>query len=70
MIILVNITPFLLIPAKFATSGLLQITQFERKGYDVRALSRVSNFVIDEVMRPKFDYYSISIKEGLPNLIL
>ena len=58
--------------AKMATSGLLKITKFWNKGYDVivsvedvtnKILSRDSNYIVDLFMWPKFSNSSISMKE-------
>ena len=58
--------------AKMATPGLLKITIFWNKGYDVinsvddvnnKILSRDSNYIVDVFMLPKFGNSSISIKE-------
>ena len=55
-----------------ATPGLLKITIFWNKGYDVinsvddvnnKILSRDSNYIVDVFMLPKFGNSSISIKE-------
>ena len=54
------------------TPGLLKITIFWNKGYDVinsvddvnnKILSRDSNYIVDVFMLPKFGNSSISIKE-------
>ena len=58
--------------AKMATPGLLKITVFWNKGYDViipvddvtnKILLRDSNYVIDVFMWPKFGNSSISMRE-------
>ena len=58
--------------AKMATPGLLKITVFWNKGYDViisvddvtnKILSRDSNYIVDVVMWPKFGNSSISMRE-------
>ena len=58
--------------AKMATPGLLKITVFWNKGYDViipvddvtnKILSRDSNYIVDVVMWPKFGNFSISMRE-------
>ena len=65
--------------AKMATPGLLKITVFWNKGYDViisvhdvtnKILSRDSNYIIDVVMWPKFGNSSISMREVIITLIL
>ena len=57
---------------KMATPGLLKITVFWNKGYDViisvhdvtnKILSRNSNYIVDVVMWPKFGNSSISMSE-------
>ena len=59
-------------PAKVTTSGLLKITVFWKKGYDViipvddvtiKILSRDSNHIVDVFMWPKFGNSSISMRE-------
>ena len=58
--------------AKMTTRGLLKITVFWNKGYDViipvddvtnKILLRDSNYVIDVFMWPKFGNSSISMRE-------
>ena len=58
--------------AKMATPGLLKITVFWNKSYDViisvddvtnKILSRDSNYIVDVVMWPKFGNFSISMRE-------
>ena len=58
--------------AKMATPGLLKITVFWNKGYDViisvddvtnKILSRDSNYIVDVVMWPKFGNSNISMRE-------
>ena len=58
--------------AKMATPGLLKITVFWNKGYDViisvddvtnKILSRDSNYIVDVFMWPKFGNSSISMRE-------
>ena len=65
--------------AKMATPGLLKITVFWNKGYDViisvhdvtnKILSRDSNYIIDVVMWPKFGNSSISMREVIITSIL
>ena len=65
--------------AKMATSGLLKITKFWNKGYDVivsvedvtnKILSRDSNYIVDLFMWPKFSNSSISMKEVITTSIL
>ena len=65
--------------AKMATPGLLKITVFWNKGYDViisvddvtnKILSRDSNYIVDVVMWPKFGNSSIYIREVVITLIL
>ena len=58
--------------AKMATPGLLEITVFWKKGYDViipfndvtnKILSRDSNYIVNVFMWPKFGNCSISMRE-------
>ena len=65
--------------AKMATPGLLKITIFWNKGYDVinsvddvnnKILSRDSNYIVDVFMWPKFGNSSISMKEVITTSIL
>ena len=65
--------------AKMATQGLLKITVFLNKIYDViihvddvtnKIFSRDSNFIVDAFMRPKFGNCSISMKEVITTSIL
>ena len=65
--------------AKMATPGLLKITVFWNKGYDViipvddvtnKILSRDSNYIVDVVMWPKFGNSSICIREVIITSIL
>ena len=65
--------------AKMATPGLLKITVFWNKGYDViipvngvtnKILSRDSNYIVDVLMWPKFGNSSISMKEVVTTSIL
>ena len=62
-----------------ATPGLLKITAFWNKGYDViipvndvtsKILLRDSNHIVDAVMWPKFGNSSISIREVITTSIL
>ena len=79
MIILVNITLFLLMPVKLTVKSTENNSRnrFHRRHlktsvYDItnKILSRDLDLIIDVVMWPKFDCFSISIKEVLPTLIL
>ena len=65
--------------AKMVTLGLLKITAFWNKGYDViiyvddvtgHILSRDSNYIVDLFMLPKFGNGSISTREFITALIL
>ena len=65
--------------AKMATPGLLKITVFWNKGYDViipvdnvtnKVLSRDSNHIVDVFMWPKFGNSSISMREVITTSIL
>ena len=69
----------LMISAKIVTPGLLKITVFWNKGYDViisvddvtnKILSRDSNYIVDVVMWPKFGNSSISVREVIITSIL
>ena len=60
-----------MMPAKMAASGLLKITIFWNKGYDVivpvedvtnKIVSRDSNYIVDMLMWPKFGHSSISMR--------
>ena len=61
-----------MVSVKMATPGLLEITVFWNKGYDViipvdyitnQILSRDSNYIVDLLMWPKFGNSSISMRE-------
>ena len=65
--------------AEMVTLGLLKITVFWNKGYDViiyvddvtgHILSRDSNYIVDLFMLPKFGNCSISTREFITALIL
>ena len=65
--------------AKMAALGLLKITGFWNKGYDViisvddvtnKMLSRDSSYIIDVFMWPKFGNCSISMREVITTSIL
>ena len=65
--------------AKMATPGLLKVTVFWNKGYDViisvsevinKILSRDSNYIVDVFMWPKFGNSSISMREVITISIL
>ena len=65
--------------AKMATPGLLKITVFWNKGYDViisvddvtnKILSRDSNYIVDVFMWPKFGNSSISMSEVIKTTAL
>ena len=65
--------------AKMATPGLLKITIFWNKGYDViipvndvtnKILSRDSYYIVDAFMSPKFDNSSVSMREVITTSIL
>ena len=65
--------------AKMATPGLLKITVFWNKGYDViifvcdvtkKFLSRDSNYTVDVFMWPQFGNCSISMREVITTSIL
>ena len=68
-----------MISAKMATPGLLKITIFWNKGYDViipieyvtnTFLSRDSNYIVDALMWPKFGNCSISMRKVITTAIL
>ena len=68
-----------MISAKMATPGLLKITIFWNKGYDViipvddvtnKILSRDSNYIVDLFMWPKFGNSSISMTDVTTDSIL
>ena len=68
-----------MISAKMATPGVLKITVFWNKGYDVmirvddvinKILSRDSNYIVDVFMWPKFGNSSISMREVITTSIL
>ena len=65
--------------AKMATPGLLKMTVFWNKGYDViisidditnKILSRDSNYTVDVLLQPKFGNCSISMTEVITTSIL
>ena len=65
--------------AKMPTRGLLKITVFWNKGYDVtisvddvinKIISRDSNYIVDLFMWPKFGNCSISLREVITTSIL
>ena len=65
--------------AKMASPGLLKITIFWNKGYDViipvddvtnKILSRDSNYIVDVFMWSKFGNSSISMKQVITTSIL
>ena len=76
---LINRVIILMMSAKVATPGLLKITVFWNKGYDViisvddvtnKILSRDSNYIVDVFMWPKFSTCSISMREVIKTSIL
>ena len=69
----------LMMPAKMATSGLLKIRVYWKKGYDVKIsvydiinkfLSRDSIYIIDVAMWPKFGNCSMSMRKVIITSIL
>ena len=71
-IVLIKKVTGLMMSAKMATPGLLKITVFWNKGYDViiyvhdvtnKILSGDSNYIVDVVMWPKFGNSNISMRE-------
>ena len=78
-IFLIKLVIILMMLAKMANSGLLKITVFWNKGYDViipvndvtsKILSRDSNDIADVFMWPKFGNSSTSMKEVITTSIL
>ena len=78
-IFLIKMVTILMMSAKMATPGLLKITVFWNKGYDViisvddvtnKILSRDSNYIVDVVMWPKFGNSNISMREVIITSIL
>ena len=68
-----------MISAKIATPGLLKITVFWNKGYDVlisgddvtnKILSSRSNYIVDVAMWPKFGNCSASMREVTTTSVL
>ena len=68
-----------MMPAKMATPGLLKITVFWNKGYDViisvdyvtnKMLWHDSNYIVNVFMCPKFGNSSISMREVITTSIL
>ena len=69
----------LMMPAKMATLGLLEIKLFWNKDYDVinsahdvtnKILSRDSNYIVNVVMWPKFGNCWTSMREVITTSIL
>ena len=67
-----NMVTILMMLLKLASLGLLKVRVFTNKVYDViisvhdftnKILSHDSNYIVDVVMRPKFGYSSISMRE-------
>ena len=78
-ICLINLVIILMMSAKMATQGLLKITVFWNKVYDVitsvdditnKILSRNSNYIVDVFLWPKFCNASISMREVITTSIL
>ena len=78
-IFLIKLVIILMMSAKMATPGLLKITVFWNKGYDViisvddvtnKILSRDSNYIVDVFMWPKFGNCSISMRKVITTSIL
>ena len=78
-IVLIKKVIILMMSAKMATPGLLKITVFWNKGYDViisvhdvtnKILSRDSNYIIDVVIWPKFGNCSISMRKVIRTSVL
>ena len=58
--------------AKTATLGLLKVKIFRNKGYGItnKMLSLDSYYIVNVVMRSKFDNYSVSMREVIINSVL
>ena len=78
-ICLINLFIILMMSAKMANPGLLEITVFWNKGYDLiifvddvtnKISSRDSNYIVDLFMWPKFGNSSISMREVIITSIL
>ena len=78
-IFLIKLVIILMMSAKMATPGLLKITVFWNKGYDViisvddvtnKILWDDSNYIVDLIMWPKFGNSSISMGEVITTSIL
>ena len=78
-IFLIKLVIILMMSAKMATPGLLKITVFWNKGYDViisvddvtnKILWHDSNYIVDLFMWPKFGNSSISMREVITTSIL
>ena len=78
-ILLINLVIILMMSAKMATPGLLKITVFWNKGYEIKIsvsdvtnkfLSRDSNYIVDLFIWPKFGNSRISMREVITNSIL
>ena len=68
-----------MVSAKMATPGLLKITVFWNKGYDIilpidditnKILLRESNYIVGVFMWPKFGNSSVSMREVIATSIL
>ena len=77
--LLINLVKILMMWAKMTTPGLLKITVFWNKGYDVitsvddiinKILSHDSNYIVDVLMWPKFGNCSMSMSEVITTLTL
>ena len=78
-IVLINMVTILMMSAEMVTPGLLKITVFWNKGYDViisvddvtnKILTRDSNYIVDVLMWPKFGNCSISMRKVITTSIL
>ena len=76
---LINLVIVLMMSAKMATSGLLEITVFWNKGYDFiitvddvtsKILWHDPNYIVDAFMLPKFGNSSISLREVIITSVL
>ena len=72
MSFLVNMVTILMMSAKLASPGLVEIKIFQKEGYDViipdfdvtsKMLSSSSNYFVHAVLWQKFDNCSISLRE-------
>ena len=78
-IFLISMVTILMMSAKLVSLGLLKIKTFQNKCYDLiipdydvtnKILERDSNYIVDVVMWPKFDNFSISMREVIITWII